>query len=142
MTEGFKIETCNKEDITTILTGINTYNWSKVSAVADLWTSLDYVIKTKNGEQVAGLLAGIGYWNGLEIKVLWVSESHRNQGLGSLILKHVEGIAREKGATIAMLDTFDFQAVDFYLKNGYEKAGLISNFPSGHQRIYFSKRLI
>lgn len=40
-----------------------------------------------------------------------------------------------------MLDTFDFQAEEFYLKNGYTAIGEIENFPKGHKRIYFSKKL-
>jgi hypothetical protein len=40
-----------------------------------------------------------------------------------------------------MLDTFDFQAEGFYLKNGYKPFGEINNFPSEQKRIYFSKEL-
>ena len=50
-------------------------------------------------------------------------------------------IAIEKGAKISMLDTFDFQAEKFYLKNGYKPIGEMKGFPKGHRRIYFSKEL-
>ena len=40
-----------------------------------------------------------------------------------------------------MLDTFDFQAPGFYLKNGYDQIGEINDFPKGRKRIYFSKKL-
>jgi len=70
-----------------------------------------------------------------------VAEAYRKTGIGSFMLKHVEDIAREKGATVAMLDTFDFQAEGFYLKNGYEVIGEVADFPPGHRRIYLSKRL-
>ena len=40
-----------------------------------------------------------------------------------------------------MLDTFDFQVEKFYLKNGCVPIGEIKNFPKGHKRIYFLKRL-
>ena len=49
--------------------------------------------------------------------------------------------AKEKGATVAMLDTFDFQSEEFYIKNGYLPIGEVKNFPNGHRRICFSKRL-
>lgn len=137
----FKIETCDKNHIKTIVEGINTYNLSKVPAVAAIWTELNFVIKGQKGDEIAGLLGGIGYWNGLEIKIIWVDEKYRLKGLGTKLLKHVEAIAKEKGATIAMLDTFDFQAENFYLKNGYEAIGEIKDFPKGHQRIYFAKKL-
>jgi len=65
----------------------------------------------------------------------------RSAKLGTQLLKHIETAASEKGATIAMLDTFDFQAKNFYLKNGYTVNGTINNFPKGHQRYYMSKQL-
>lgn len=62
--------------------------------------------------------------------------------MGTKLLKHVENLAIEKGATISILDTFDFQAEGFYLKNGYEQIGEINDFPTGHKRIYLFKKLI
>jgi GNAT superfamily N-acetyltransferase len=70
-----------------------------------------------------------------------VKEEYRKKGLGTHILKYVEDVAKAKGATIAMLDTFDFQAEEFYFKNGYIPIGEIKNFPNGHRRTYFSKKL-
>ncbi len=135
------IEPCKKENIKKIVDGINEYNLSKVPALSDVWTPLEYIAKNENGIEIAGLLSGINYWNGLEIKILWVKEGYRKIGIGTRILKHVEKIAKEKGATISMLDTFDFQAEEFYLKNDYLTIGEIKNFPNGHRRIYFSKKL-
>ena len=140
-TTDFKIEPCEKENRKKIVDGINEYNLSKVSALSDIWTPLEYVAKNENGIEIGGLLSGINYWNGLEIKILWVKEEYRKSGIETRILKHVEKIAKEKGATVSMLDTFDFQAEDFYLKNGYEPIGEIKDFPNGHRRIYFSKKL-
>lgn len=138
---GFTIETCEKENIKKIIDGINEFNLSKVPAISNIWEPLEFVAKTKNGIVIGGILAGIGYWNGLEIKILWVDEKYRNKGIGTWILKYTEEIAKEKGAKISMLDTFDFQAEKFYLKNGYELIGEIKDFPKGHRRIYFSKKI-
>jgi len=135
------IEPCTSENAVAIIKGINTFNLSKVAATADVWTPLDFVIKSETGKEIAGILAGVGYWKGLEIKILWVADEYRNTGLGTVLLNHVEDVAKAIGATIAMLDTFDFQAEKFYLKNGYEVIGEIQDFPPGHRRIYLSKRL-
>ncbi|SNR60913.1 Acetyltransferase (GNAT) domain-containing protein [Flavobacterium sp. ov086] len=137
----FTIETCEKENINKIIDGINEFNWSKVPANSNIWEPIELVAKTKNGIEIGGILGGIGYWNGLEIKVLWIEGKYRNKGIGTWILKQAEKIATEKGAKISMLDTFDFQAEKFYLKNGYEPIGEIKDFPKGHKRIYFSKKL-
>lgn len=141
MTDTFTIESCNKDTIQKIISGINEYNLSKVSALSDTWTPLEYVIKNKDNEEIGGILAGIGYWNGLEIKTLWVKEEYRKKKIGTLLLTHAEEIAKKKRVTISMLDTFDFQAEEFYLKNGYTIIGEILDFPEGHKRIYFSKKL-
>lgn len=132
---------CGKESVGKIVDGINQYNLDRVPALSDIWIPLEYIAKNENGEEIGGILVGIGYWNGLEINILWVKDEYRKKGIGTHILKYVEDVAKAKGATVAMLDTFDFQAEEFYLKNGYMPIGEIQNFPKGHKRIYFSKRL-
>ncbi|MNK89065.1 hypothetical protein D3C87_1090590 [compost metagenome] len=54
----------------------------------------------------------------------------------------METVAVENGATIAVLDTFDFQAEEFYLKNGYKIIGEIKDYPKNYRRIYLTKKLI
>jgi len=141
MTE-FLIETCTADDRKTIVSGINSFNLSKVSALGDTWLPVEFTIKNKQGDVIAGILGGIGYWNGLEISILWVDDNYRGKGLGKQLLKHAEQFAANKGAVISILDTFDFQAEGFYLKNGYKIFGELKNFPNGHRRIYMSKNLV
>ncbi|MBU2928575.1 GNAT family N-acetyltransferase [Winogradskyella psychrotolerans] len=136
-----KIEVCNKADIKTIVDGLNTYNLDKVAALSNIWTPLEYSLKNEDDAVVGGVLAGLNYWNGLEIKILWIEEDYRNQGLGRKLLNHLENEATRRGASIAMVDTFDFQAEGFYIKNNYDVIGEIKNFPKGHRRIYFTKIL-
>ncbi|WP_414727673.1 GNAT family N-acetyltransferase [Winogradskyella sp. UBA3174] len=50
------------------------------------------------------------------MKILWVKEEHRKYGIGTTLLNYVETIAEEKGATVSMVDTFDFQSVVYILK--------------------------
>lgn len=100
----------------------------------------NYLIK--DGETIiAGLKADIYYWRILFIEVLFVEEQYRGQGLGSALLKKVEDEARALGTTLAHLDTFDFQAKDFYIKHGYQLFGSLDDCPPGHQRHYLKKRL-
>lgn len=141
MPNKFIIEPANIESSKKIIDGINEYNLSKVPALGQTWVPLDFVIKDDNGVEIAGILSGIGYWKGLEIRILWVKEDYRKAGLGTHLLSHVENIAIENGVTFSMLDTFDFQAEEFYIKNGYKVVGEIKNFPPGHKRIYLSKKL-
>lgn len=116
----FKFESCNKENVNTIVNGINNYNLEKVPAVSKIWTLLEFIIKDKSGIEIGGILARINYWNGPEIKTLWIKETHRKKGLRRLLLNHTETIAKEKGAYMAIVDTFDFPAEHFYLCNDYK----------------------
>ncbi len=100
----------------------------------------NYVIKD-NGTIIAGIKADIYHWGILYIAVLFIDERYRGKGLGSALLNKVESDARAVGATLAHLDTFDFQAKDFYLKHGYEIFGVLEDCPKGHKRYYMKKDL-
>jgi hypothetical protein len=52
-----------------------------------------------------------------------------------------EDLAREKNCVGIWLDTFDFQAPDFYRKHGFSEFGQLQDYPPGHQRLFFHKRL-
>ena len=80
-------------------------------------------------------------WGMLYIDVLFVDESHRGQQLGNLLLSKVESEAKSMGASLSHLDTFDWQAKDFYLKKGYEVFGILEGCPKGHKRYYMKKTL-
>ena len=67
-------------------------------------------------------------------------EDTRRLGLGTKLLKEAENRAKKLGATIAILDTFSFQAEDFYLKNGYKVFGRISDYPKENQEFVFLKK--
>jgi GNAT superfamily N-acetyltransferase len=140
--ELFKIEKSTDDEIQIIVDGINTYNWEHVPAfIAEKWIPMDYVVKNNEGEVIGGILSNIGYWGGLEIRILWVNEDYRKSGIGTRLLIEVEKQAKLKGALVSILDTFDFQAKNFYLKNGYSICGQIDDFPLGHKKFYLQKRL-
>jgi len=101
---------------------------------------LNFVIKDKD-RIVAGIVSNI-YWKVLHVEQLFVDESFRKHRLGSFLLSKVEREAEFKGAKLVHLDTFDFQAKDFYLKLGYKIFGTLDNCPwPGHQRFYLKKVL-
>lgn len=105
---------------------------------AEKFIYIDYVIKDKD-IIVGGITAVLYCWNCLYINVLWVDEKYRHSGYGSELLEKVESEAIKQGCYLSHLDTFDFQAKDFYLKNGYEVFGVLDNCPPGHSRFYLRK---
>jgi ribosomal protein S18 acetylase RimI-like enzyme len=89
---------------------------------------------------VAGLL-GHTLWNGFFISALWVAEAVRRKGIGGRLLARAQELAIENGCDHIHLDTFDFQARDFYEKNGFQIFGTIEDYPVGHKRYYLVKKL-
>ena len=56
----------------------------------------------------------------MHIGDLIVDEACRGTGLGSRLVRTVEGTYRGKGYEFVTLTTFEFQAPEFYKKLGYE----------------------
>lgn len=103
-------------------------------------TRKNYVIKN-NQKIIAGINTVI-YHFCLFVDVLFVDEKYRHQRLGSRLLLKAEQDAKEMGITLIHLDTFDFQAKDFYLKHGFQVFGILEDCPAaGHKRYYMKKKL-
>ncbi|MEW9094616.1 MAG: GNAT family N-acetyltransferase [Clostridiaceae bacterium] len=103
--------------------------------------SINRCIKDENGEIIGGVLACLALWHILSIDTLWVKKEFRNQGVAKQLLSLVETEARNMGCHIVYLSTYDFQAKDFYLKNGYEIFGVLEDCPKEHKLYHLSKRL-
>ena len=89
---------------------------------------------------MGGLVAEtFGYW--LEIEYLYVSVALRGQGLGSHILQRAEEEARARKCKYSFVDTFNFQAPDFYKKHGYEEVFRLKEYPYTGERYYYTKEL-
>lgn len=93
----------------------------------------------------AGDLAGglVGHtWAGwLHVTFLWVAGHHRGIGLGGSLLAEAERTAREERACVAVrLETWDFQAPEFYRKQGYDEVCVIPDYPPGITEYTFVKR--
>ena len=85
-----------------------------------------------DGKVVAAIMAGVDEIDIGWIWKIWVDEEYRHQGLGTLLIKHFEKKAKEKGATkINSLEIYDWN-IDFFLKAGYKISGELPDLPKGH----------
>ncbi|GFZ33288.1 N-acetyltransferase [Clostridium zeae] len=140
--KNYVIEESTREECGLVDNGIVEYNLSKVAFTQEQsFIPINRVIKGLNGEILAGINSVLYCWNCLYVDVLWVKEEYRKEGYGSILLKEVEKVAKEKGCKLSHLDTFDFQAKDFYLKHGYEVFGVLDDCPVEHKRYYLKKNL-
>ena len=101
---------------------------------------LGIYLQDEKGQKIAGLI-GNTHGNWLSIKFLWVSEEMRGQNIGSDILSQAEKTAKERGCKYSFLDTFSFQAPEFYRKHGYKEVFVLENYPVTGNRHYFTKTL-
>lgn len=138
MNEEYKIHYVDKPEWGIIGQGITDYN--KQQAGNDHAQNLCFVLHGPDEEVVGGVI-GATYWNWLHIDLMWIKEKHRGCGNGRRLLTLAEDEARKRGAKNAYLDTFSFQALDFYKQHGYQVFGELPDFPVGHQRYFMTKQL-
>lgn len=106
------------------------YNYHQVAVVA----------RDVEGEIVGGVHGEL-CWEWLHIKSMWVAATHRGRGIGTRLLAEIEQAALRAGFAHAHLETTDFQAVGFYLRNGYEAFGRLPGKPAGHTWTFMKKDL-
>ena len=136
------IDNCKDGDADYIIDRLVEYNLAKVPAKQKfLFETLDKKITDDNGRIIAGCVARMYCWNVTYIDTLWVDETYRGKGLGSQLLTEVERTAKENGCYLIHLDTFDFQAKEFYKKQGYEVFGILEDCPKEHCRYYLMKKI-
>jgi ribosomal protein S18 acetylase RimI-like enzyme len=101
---------------------------------------LNCFLRDNGGELQAGIY-GFSWGGYAMIEWLWVSPSLRGAGLGSQLLCAVEVEVRMRGCRIIRVNTYTFQAPDFYRKFGYEEIGYAQDTPRDHGEFFFAKRV-
>lgn len=138
---GFRIESAeapDDHDYSIVGKGLQAYNIQHAGESGH--RPLCLFLHSPDDEVVGGLI-GATYWDWLYIDLFWLRQDVRGQGHGHRLIEMAEAEARRRGARAAYLDTFSFQAPDFYLEHGYEVFGELADFPRGHRRFFFTKSL-
>jgi GNAT superfamily N-acetyltransferase len=136
----YKLTTPTASEANLLHEKMDEFNAKQLSFKGEVEVFKDYVIKN-NDVVIAGIRSCFYLNECLSINVLIVDKSHQHKGLGTLLLNKVESEAKELGVKLIHLDTFDFQAKDFYLKHGYVVFGILEDCPLGHTRFYMKKKL-
>ncbi|MEH2479190.1 GNAT superfamily N-acetyltransferase [Nitrobacteraceae bacterium AZCC 2146] len=90
----------------------------------------------------AGGLWGKTAYNWCFVELFVIPEQFRGRDLGSKVLAQAEDIARERGCIGLWLDTYWFQAPEFYKKQGYEIMASLPDYPRGGPRYFLKKSLV
>ncbi|WP_443747131.1 GNAT family N-acetyltransferase [Asticcacaulis solisilvae] len=104
------------------------------------YAPVNVVLRSAHGDIHGGALGFVwGRW--LQVTALWVSSSLRGQGHGRGLVAAIEAHALRHGAVGVALETYSFQARDFYEKQGYGVCGQIEDYPPGHIKYFLKKPL-
>jgi mutator protein MutT len=98
------------------------------------YSRLGLFVRNGRGEIVAGLV-GSTYAGSLFVADLWVHADLRRRGIGRELLNLAEQRAAALGCHSMRLDTFSFQAPEYYPRFGYRVYGALDYPP--HNRRYF-----
>ena len=93
------------------------------------------------GQLVAGLLATMTVYKIMYVSSVFVKEEYRRKGLGTLLMREMEKRAKDLGANMIRLDTFEWQGKGFYEALGYEQVGQYTNDEDGFSEYFFLKRI-
>ena len=93
----------------------------------------------------AGMAVG-GLWgrtvySWLMIEMLFVPAPLRGRGLGSAVVRAAEHAALARACIGIRVETFDFQAPNFYQRLGFVLAAVQADLPPGHRCYSLCKRL-
>lgn len=136
-----RIEICGPDDAEArkvILDGLMAYNESQVGDPG--MSPLTVMLRDPESGKPLGGLTGRTNKAWLFIELFHIPAGLRRHRLGAQLLAMAEDEAKKRGCIGAWLDSYSFQAPEFYRKQGYQEFGFIPDHPPGHRRHFFLKR--
>jgi GNAT superfamily N-acetyltransferase len=129
---------CDADAAEVIDRGLGDYN----DAAAPLHEvrPLSCVARDPSGAVVGGAI-GRRWGPCCELQQLWLSDDVRGTGLGRRVLLAFEQQAVTQGCQVIVLETYSFQAPEFYRRLGYRIEHELAVFPHGIRKFYLSKVL-
>lgn len=94
----------------------------------------------RDGRLIAGVAAASTFET-VEVEFLFVEEAFRGRGLGRRLLEQVERAGRDAGMKYVLLNTYSFQAPDFYRKMGYTELYCVRPCLGPYAQYFFWKTL-
>jgi ribosomal protein S18 acetylase RimI-like enzyme len=100
-----------------------------------------YVFVARLEDEVVGIVSGKLFWGSLRVKNLFVFPQFRGQGVGTKLLEKALEFGRDNNCPFVVLETFNFQALDFYKKLGFEVEFARHGYDGGSTFYYLRKDL-
>jgi GNAT superfamily N-acetyltransferase len=132
-----KVQNPKPENNQIIRAGIIAFNDSILHDHPDQFS---VYLKDENGTIHGGAVVWV-HKESIYVDILWIDESLRHQGYGTKLMQAAEEEGKTRGCKYSTVDTYSFQAKDFYLKNGYQIIGEVKNYLFQYNKIFFRKDL-
>jgi N-acetylglutamate synthase-like GNAT family acetyltransferase len=100
-----------------------------------------HVIATDHEGKIIGGAIGRTWGKCCELQQLWVAPQHRGRAEGTRLMGTFEREAAERGCELVYLDTFSFQAPEFYTRLGYAEVLRTEGFAAGVSKSTMHKSL-
>jgi GNAT superfamily N-acetyltransferase len=137
----YTISEGSKEQHDAVLKGLIDYNEQKLGTALAPPEKVNRVALDEDGNLIGGILCNyFALMDNMYVDILWVDESQRGKDIGTALLREAEDFARERKCILIWLETFDFQARNFYEKQGYTSFATLEG-PPGHERYFMRKYL-
>ena len=130
----------DQADLAVLEKGLDEFN-EQAAGTVDRSPLAVFVTDPETGRVVGGL-SGRTSLGLLFIDYFYLPTSLRGAGLGSELLRQAENEALRRGCRVGVLYTINFQAPEFYRRNGWRAFGEVTSEPGGISRIYFTKDLV
>jgi ribosomal protein S18 acetylase RimI-like enzyme len=127
-------EETQPQDFKTLFDGINATTKQNV----DPMQNCGLYLRDDQGALLGGVNMTLIH-GGLYIEQLWVAPQLQGQGYGRELLTRAEQLGRERGCTFVYLQTMDWEAPQFYQKQGYQVEFVRSGYQQDSKMILLRK---
>ncbi|WP_028865610.1 GNAT family N-acetyltransferase [Psychromonas aquimarina] len=127
----------SEKDVAAIYNGLLEFNQPHFPEINEQTFGL--FVRDTNSTVVGGVTGKI-LFTSLHVNYLWLAKSIRGSGIGSELIKRIEQEAAGYGVNNIYLDTYTFQAPQFYERLGFTEVGRYRDFPlPGVDKIFYQK---
>lgn len=124
----------------TLLGNLRTETLQRTEGLPKTKQCFYFFLKDDAGNVTAGIFAETkGLW--LHIRYLWVAEDLRRRGIGTRLLEAALEEGHRRGCRSAHLETYSWEAPDFYRKNGFQEFGRLEGIYGRFDFFYFRKAI-
>ena len=113
---------------------------NKANLKQDEYSEIEYNFLAYDDNKLVGGAIGVIKYNWYFLDLLYVDEEYRGQDIGTKLINEIEKLAKSKKLIGVRMETWDFQAREFYEKNGYEVYATFEDCPPGTVDNFLRKR--